>query len=195
MTDTMRPTLAPLTSLSDVLSIQSDIDAVDFTAREMEAKWGAGRLPLIVGPDFREAFYDQRSMLNGAIWAGDVGETRRHAEAMIRGWRALDAAATADGQSPLSVECWETTTDDGEVLAIVRTNAEAAALTRQGRKMQVWTLAEIGRALGRYADTAGLVKTIFEGATVECVRLKVRPPVAEHVLDDIEAALNEEVPF
>lgn len=182
-------------SATDFLSIEADIARHDHVAAAMERKWGVGRLPLLVDAEWRDRFVTQRRRLNDAVWRGDVANARQEAAAMERGWIKLDELATAAGHLPLDPVVWETITPDGEVVAIVRTNAEAAAVTRDGRAMQVWTLAEIGKVIGHYAETAGAVKAHFPGAVVEDISIKVRPVAAEGELDGIEAALSSAVPF
>lgn len=182
-------------SATDFMSVEADIAHHDHVAAEMERKWGVGRLPLLVDAEWRDRFVIQRRSLNDAIWKGDVANTRIQSAAMVRGWNKLDELATAAGHAPLDPVVWETVTPDGEVVAIVRTNAEAAAVTRSGRAMQVWTLDEIGKVIGHYAETAGAVKAHFPGAVVEDIRIKVRPVAADGELDGIEAALDSAVPF
>ena len=53
------------------------IDGADETASEMEAKWGADRLRLLVTPELREKFDRQRYLFNAAIWHGDLESVRR----------------------------------------------------------------------------------------------------------------------
>jgi hypothetical protein len=177
-------------SRTDYLSIESDINGVDFVAHEMERKWGMGRLRLVVNPDLRQRFDQQRVFFNDAVWSGNVADVRKHGEATIRGWQALDAAATADGQQPLAPTIWETTTPDGEVVRIVQTEAEASAVQADGRKVQVWTLAEIGKVIGDFADSAGLVKSFFDGATVESVKTTVRPIASDDAMDSLDQILG-----
>jgi hypothetical protein len=177
-------------SATDAMSIESDIDGVDHAAVQMEAKWGVGRLRKIVSFDLRAKFDRQAKLFNDAVWSGDVGGTRRHGEAMVRAWAALDAAATEAGEQPLSPDVWETQTPDGEVVAIVRTNAEAAMLTRANRAMQVWTLAEIGNVIGHYGLTIGTAKGVFEGATMTAVTTRERPLVSDADLDDLDSVLD-----
>lgn len=171
------------------LAIESAIAGVDHVADEMERKWGRGRLRLLVDHELRQRFDDQALRLNRSIAAGDVHDVSRQAKAMQRGWRALDEAATKLGAEPLAPEIWETTTPSGEVVAVVRTNAEAAAVTRDQRAMQVWTMAEIGEVIDHYATTVGAVKRHFPGAKVEGVRMKARPSIDQEAQDEVEAAL------
>lgn len=179
-------------SRTDYLSIQADIDGVDAAAAEMERKWGVGRLRILVPAEMRQKFDAQRDKLNDAIWSGEVAATRQHAEAMMRGWRALDAKATEMGCAPLKPEVWEAQTRHGEIIAIVRTAAEAAAITREGRRMQVWTLAEIGRLIGDQPDLLGYAKTIFEGTYVGETRTTARPTAEGGAVDDLDALLAQQ---
>lgn len=172
-------------SATDYLSIESDIAGHDHIATEMDRKWGRDRLRLLVDMDLRQRFDDQRVKFNAAVWSGDVADTRQQAEAMIRGYNALDAAATAAGAQPLAPEVWETTTPDGEVVRIVQSNAEAHAVS-DGRKMQVWTLSEIGHLIGHYADSVGLVKTFFDGATVQSAKTSTRPIASDEAMDTLD---------
>ena len=150
---------------SEATRIQAVIDGVDNIAKTMELKWGVGRLRLVVSDDLREKFDRQYEKLNGAIWAGVSREVELHGPAMTRAWVALDAAAFADGQQPLDPVVWETVTDDGTVIALVRTTAEAHAVAASGRKVEVWTMEEVGR-LAAAAGIVSKIKTTFPGATV-----------------------------
>ncbi len=150
---------------SEATRIQAVIDGVDNIAKTMELKWGVGRLRLVVSDDLREKFDRQYEKLNGAIWAGVSREVEIHGPGMIRAWQALDAAATAAGELPLDPVVWETVTESGTVLAVVRTNADAHAVVASGRAVDVWTMEEVGRM----AEASGIVakiKTTFPGAKV-----------------------------
>ena len=156
--------------------IRSHLDGVDHLAREMEAKWGVGRLRLLVADDVRVRFDRQARLLNEAMWECDLPGVRQHAPAMARGWQALDRLAVGAGHAPLSPEVWETATDAGEVIAIVRSSAEAAHVAHDGRAMQVWTLDEIGRVLGNVPGLLPEAKRLWPGATVVAIREKGEVP-------------------
>jgi hypothetical protein len=105
---------------------RSVLDGLDARSRELEQKWGLGRLRLLVGDDLRFRFDQQQQYLRDAIASGDEGHIIVHAIAMRRGWDALDQAATEAGAEPLRPEVWECTMPaSGDVVAIVRTEAEA----------------------------------------------------------------------
>src|ERR1700749_2246308 len=95
------------------------IDGADETAAEMESKWGADRLRLLVSPELREKFDRQRYLFTQAIWHGDLEAVRREAGRMVNAWQALDRAATDAGKQPLSPLVWEIPLDDKTVAAIV----------------------------------------------------------------------------
>ena len=169
------------------LAIQSVADGVDHVAVEMERKWGAGRLRLLVPIELRERFDRQMAKWADAIRRNDVADVTLHGAATERAWRALDAAAEAAGASPLAPVVWETATDQGEVIAIVRSVEDARAVAVDGRQVQVWTLDEIARVIGAY-PTVGQVKQVFPGATVTAVRQKPEPDWS--VGDDIADLLH-----
>ena len=56
----------------DWLKGKAHIDGVDAVAIAMEARWGAGRLRLLVDDSLREKFDRQRFLFNAAIWHGDM---------------------------------------------------------------------------------------------------------------------------
>lgn len=89
----------------------------------------------------------------------------RAAAAMIRGWKALDQAATQAGAAPLSPVVWETTKQDGTVIALVRTPAEASAVAAEGRQVEVWTIDEVAR-LSDATEFVAKVKQAFPGAKI-----------------------------
>jgi hypothetical protein len=147
---------------------QSILDGLDARAREMELKWGIDRLRLLVDDDLRIRFDRQQRQLDDAIIAGDEEAICTHAAALRRGWAALDAAATAAGAEPLHPLVWECVLpDSGEVVSIVRTEAEAHHVCRDG---ETWTLAEIGRLIEQLGKGVRQIKDLYPGATVAEVR-------------------------
>lgn len=159
------------------------LDEADLTASEMEAKWGADRLRLLVTPELREKFDRQRYLLNQAIWHGDLEGVRREAMRMVNAWMALDRAATAAGKSKLDPMVWEIAVADpahadgeGYVAAIVPTNDHAHLVQADGRKVVVYTLEEIGRLLTAVPGVAK-AKLAFPGAAVVSVKRSIPDPL------------------
>jgi len=160
------------------------IDGADETAAEMEAKWGADRLRLLVSPELREKFDRQRYLFNQAIWHGELKDVRREASRMVIAWFALDRAAENAGASKLSSEVWEVPLADGSVAAIVRDDTDAKSVITEGRQLAVYTLEEIGRLLSAHPQIAK-AKQVFPGATVVSVRRSVEDPL-NAVWDTVE---------
>lgn len=167
------------------------LDEADQTACEMEAKWGADRLRLLVGPELREKFDRQRYLLNQAIWHGDLENVRRESMRMVKAWLALNAAAEAAGKLPISPHVWEVALEDGSVAAIVPDNDHAHAVVAEGRQVAVYTLDEIARFLSVYPAIAK-AKLTFPGSMVTAVRRSVDDPL--DAIHDTQADLNDPVP-
>lgn len=167
------------------------LDGADETASEMEAKWGADRLRLLVGPELREKFDRQRYLLNQAIWHGELEEVRTQANRMVTAWLALDRAATAAGKQPLERQVWEIGLADGSVAAIVPTNEHARLVNAEGRQVSVFTLDEIARLLSGYPELAK-AKLTFPGATITAVRRSIDDPLLD--VHDTSVSLDDPLP-
>jgi hypothetical protein len=132
------------------LMIKAILDGLDEIARQMERKWGVGRLRLMVSDVLRIKFDAQQAKLDAAIATDQESYIRAQAEGMRRAWLALDRAATDAGAEPLAAEVWECVLPaTGEVVSIVRTEAEAHHVARES---EVWTLAEIAVLIERLGD-------------------------------------------
>ena len=171
------------------ISAQSHIDGVDQLAHQMELRWGAGRLRLLVDTSLREKFDRQRYLLNQAIWHGDLEAVRRETSRMAAAWMALDRAAMAAHAPVMSPEVWEVRLKDGSVAAIVRDDANVEPILTSGRKLVVYRLSEIGRILSHHGAVTE-AKLAFPGATVEAVRAIGDPLDA---FADTAAGLDDEI--
>lgn len=174
--DDSRPTRTWDRSHGLYLAGRAVLDEADAVAAEMEAKWGCGRLRLLVDADLREKFDRQRYLTNRAIWHGDLEDVRREAPRMVKAWRALDRAAVAAGHAPLDPLVWEVRLANGSVAAIVPDDHHANRVVAQGRAVSVYTLDEIGRLLDGY-PALSKIKHAFPGASVEAVRRNVGDPL------------------
>ena len=72
------------------------IQQVDLLAHEMDLKWGLDRLRLLVDPELRGRFDNQRFKMDEAIRAGDSEQIMTEAQRSLNAYRALDRAATAN---------------------------------------------------------------------------------------------------
>jgi len=152
---------------------RAHLDGVDAMAVAMEAKWGNGRLRLLVTPELREKFDRQRYLLNGAINHGDLAAVIREATRMTTAWRALDTAAEQAGANQLPLGVLEVTLEDGSVVAIAQDYDSRLA---KGRAVAVYTLDEIGHILSRY-QALNVVKLTWPGATVVRVNKSIPDPL------------------
>ena len=144
--------------------IRAIIDGLDQVALEMERKWGVGRLRLLVSDLLRAKFDAQKDKLDAAIETNRESYIRAQAEGMKRAWAALDRAASEAGEQTLSPNVWECVLpSSGEVVALVRSDAEAHHVCRECR---VFTLAELGRLIEGLPDVVLEAKRVFPGATV-----------------------------
>jgi hypothetical protein len=152
------------------------IDEADLTAAQMESRWGAGRLRLLVPLEMRERFDRQRYLFKAAIRHGDLDAVRREARRMVTAWLVLDKAATAAGKVSISPLVWEVALADGTVAAIVPSDDHARAVIAEGRAVAVFTLDEIARFLSAYPDIAK-AKLIFPGAEVTKISKSISDPL------------------
>lgn len=157
-------------SAATYTAARSHIDAADQACVDMGRKWGEGRLRLVISTELREKFDRQWMLFNEAIKFGDLEAVKIQSARMVRAWAAADREATGLGVQPLSPEVWETTTPDGEVLAIVKTRDEASKVIAEGRAVRVVTLDEIGNLLGKHFGQVLNVLAAFEGARVVAIR-------------------------
>jgi hypothetical protein len=172
---------------------QAVVDGVDHRCRELDRKWGVGRLRLLVDDDLRARFDLQRQLFNATLVDGDEQQVALHGAAMRRGYDALDAAAVAAGAEPLRPEIWECTLpDSGDVVAVVRTEAEAQHVCRE---VEVYTLTEIAALIERLGDQIRKIKTLYPGATVAEVR--DAPADRNAYVEELAARFrpDKEIPF
>jgi len=176
------------------LSGQAAIDGADATAIEMERRWGAGRLRLLVDATLREKFDRQRFLYNSAIHHGTLDNVLIETRRMTAAWQALDRAAEAAGAPKLSPVVWEVALADGTVAALVRSYEDGAEINRE-RRLVVYTLEEIGRMLDNYRQVVD-TKLVFPGTTVTAIRrLSIEDPLQgipdgvslDDTIDDIPA--------
>ena len=95
-----------------------------------EQKWGVGRLERIVSPATLAAYQRGWSAYRLALEEGDADALEAVGPKMVAALAFMDAEATHAGHKPLDVSTWETALPDGRVLVVVRTAAEAVAVSR-----------------------------------------------------------------
>ncbi len=156
------------------------IAAVDRKAKEIERKWGIGRLPFLVPIALMERFRSQQHKFNLATMALDAAECRKHGGAMERAYTKLEDAAHEAGHYPRHADVWEFTLRDGGVVMLVRDRAEMAQVDPKGRAVQIWSLDEVADVIAKF-PVLSLAKEHFPGAVVESIRPSRE---AQEALDD-----------
>jgi len=172
---------------------QSFIDQVSLLAEEMECKWGAGRLRLVVNQELRDKFDRQRYLYNQAMTFGELEDVRVQAERMAKAWRALDKAADSSGAAPKSPDVWDVISENGNVYAIARNNDEAKAYGALNRPARIFSVEEICRILD--AQTfVGDVKDYFQEAEIIDYRVRAVGDALDDVFDTL-GDLDDQIPF
>lgn len=159
---------APPTRHEQVAAMQVIIKCVDQRGREMDDRWGIGRLPMLVPIEWAERFHTQHKLFNAAVWEFDFPLVRHHGEAMLRAYDKLDGLARSAKGEPLPVDQWEFETPDGLVI-LVRDLRDTGRAQRHGRQAQVWALDEIANVIRCHPMLAS-AKDAFPGAQVMSVR-------------------------
>lgn len=184
-------------SSADAAELQAIFDGVDAARREAELTWGAERLPIIIGLEWRVKMRTQQrrwSEAYQAAWSADrvTGEqmeaVRSSGGAMVRMWPRLCAVASEAGHRPLSAAVLaERILPDGSVCAIVRDNDAAAQVNAEGRGAVVYTLDEVFNVIGSFIpEVFGQAKIHFPGAVFTGARLDDGPEWSKH---------GDEIPF
>lgn len=176
---------------------QTMIDDVTMMADQMDTKWGAGRLRLIVDGPLREKFDRQRYMYNQAIWHGELEDVRQQSERMKKAWNALDRAAIEAGQTLALPEVWDIISEKGFVYAFVRNKDDAKVYQKDGRPVVLMSLEEVVAILDAQS-LLGSAKLAFPDAEVlECSERAVGDLLGDisDTSRKLEDPLDEDIPF
>jgi hypothetical protein len=155
---------------------RAELDDADALEVELELKWGRDRLRLLVPVELREKFDRQRYLTSQARWDGGLEDVRREARRMVKAWKTLDAAATAAGAQVLDPAIWEVALEDGTVATIVREPNLVNRVLAEGRRINVYTLEEIGNMISAFPEIASIKKE-FPGAKVTKTKQQVADPL------------------
>ena len=99
--------------ITDSEQIKLALGRLDDVATRFEKKWGVDRLINLVEQSLAERFQEQLDLLNVALERHIAEDVVAHADALARGWAALDAAAEAAGAQQIDNAAWEVVTPNG----------------------------------------------------------------------------------
>lgn len=162
-------------SPTDAAELKALFEEADAARKEAEAAWGAERLPLLVGTEWRVKLRRQQARLSAALqeaYAADrlTGEqmqaVRDAVAGMVRGWAKLSDVAAEAGHRPLHGDVLgERLLPDGSVVVFVRDNDSAAKVIAEGRACAVYTLDELAYLIGSLVpESLAVAKIHFPGA-------------------------------
>jgi hypothetical protein len=171
---------------------QAVIDEMDELNINLERKWGAGRLRLLVPVETRERFDRQRYLVQHAIQTGSLEDVRQQCARMVKALKAVDDMAERAGAKPQAAEVWEGVGPSGAVYAIVKSVEDAHKVHAKGRKVSVYSIDEIVRLLEAF-PTVAKAKAVFEGAEVVQAHSYVGDPL--NGLADAVTPLDDELPW
>jgi|GEM_PF-883066 len=155
---------------------RAELDEADALEVSLEIKWGRDRLRLLVSTELREKFDRQKYLTSQARWDGSLEDVRREARRMVKAWNALDKAATESGAQVLDPAIWEVTLKDGTVATIVKEPQLVNRVLAEGRRINIYTLEEIGNMISAFPEIAE-IKKHFPGAEVTKTKLRVSNPL------------------
>lgn len=170
--------------LNDGKEVRTTLKPLDLVASRMEAKWGCGRLPRLVSPAMAAKFASAQAKLDDAIRSRDLDDLAHRAEVMIRGWKALDAAAEEAGHESMPKETWSVR-HDGREYTIVLDRADVDKVARMSMAPErVVTVNELLLAWKDWRATHFVekVKQTFPGSEAQAPKKEA-------------AELNDDIPF
>ena len=158
--------------------------------RQLDLKWGKGRLIGLVPEEMALKFGRAREAYDEAIANADLNTLPGRAENLRRGLMAMDDAATKAGHQPPAQETWQVEVRN-QTITIVRDLAAYDWAVRTFPGTAVYSLDEIGNLLAvafeEMTVDASEVKAIFPGATVT---VNDAPQKSEW-----NGELDDEIPF
>jgi len=165
------------------------LETVDRVANEMENKWGIGRLTTLIPADLAAKFGKAKAQLDQAIDDNNPELVAVYADALARGWQALDQKALAMGHKLIGSETVSVVTEAGRKFAFaadVPTADAANKLLAGDVTCMAWI--EAARIIEAYDkdNIIGAVKQTWPEATIAAVNQAKR---------DDPFDLDDEIPF
>lgn len=136
----------------DEYYINQMLDKLDTAACEVESRWGVSRLERLVSFDMAQKWKRQTDRLNKAISEKNVFTLPEIVNGTIRGYKAMEADAIAQGHKPMDAPFgWSVGLPSGKTLVVVRHPKDASLMNDlkrdHGDDVVVWTIDEIANII------------------------------------------------
>jgi hypothetical protein len=145
------------------------VNSVDAVARELEMKWGIGKLEELAPPNLAIKFEQARQNFSEACQLDDSDYLVQKANNLITGWRKLETTAIEAGHKPGSAEVWYGIAPedcDEYNFAIVKWPSDAAAIDRNKYPI-VYSLDEVCRIIKSFQQPlVEAAKTTFKDSKI-----------------------------
>lgn len=145
------------------------VNSVDKVARDLEQRWGIGKLEELASPKLAVQFEQARQNFSEAANGDDHNYLVQKAENLIKGWKALEAQAIKNGHSPDDAEVWYAIApeDVGEYTFAIAKNGSDAAVVDRDKYPRVYTLDEVARIIHNFENSMiRKAKEVFPNSTI-----------------------------
>jgi len=159
--------------------IRASLKSVDKVARDMEQRWGIGKLEQLANPALATRFEQARQNLNHALGQESISEVVAKAEDMIRGWRIIEKKVLEAGHKPECEKVWHMVNDEGKKYAFVNDSSDHVYFDKD---ITVISMEEVLRIIEAH------YKELY-------VDIKSRFPSAEITKITKKDKLDDELPF
>ena len=154
-------------------AVSEALRPLDRIAVDMEGKWGVGRLVRLVSPEMAARFGSAKDKLNEAIRSNDGEAVANRAAVLIRGWQALDKAATDAGCEALPLRT-VAVQHNGRAYVIAWDGADVHKAAKLSRTPEnVVSVHELLVAYEALRNRLDGVKQVFPGA--ELIKVSIPP--------------------
>ena len=150
--------------------IRASLKSVDKVARDMEQRWGIGKLEQLADPALATRFEQARQNFNHALGQESISEVVAKAEDMIRGWRIIEKKVLEAGHKPECEKVWHMVNDEGKKYAFVNDSSDHVYFDND---ITVISMEEVIRIIeAHYKEVYVDIKSSFPGAEITKITKK-----------------------